>query len=211
MATKQTTSVVSISAPRIETASFRLIGTSPLVQARFSAKAKQAMMDKMAAGSTSKGKKIRDARNFDQDCRDAMHVGVDGRAGVPAGAFRNAMISACRLVGFKMTLAKLSVFVEADTFDAVDGVPLVHLNGNWERLDMHTRNATGVVDIRVRPMWREWWIDLRVQFDAEQFTLTDVSNLLMRAGVQVGIGEGRHDSKSSTGLGFGCFRIGEAN
>jgi hypothetical protein len=211
MASKQTTSVVSISAPRIETASFRLVGTSPLVQARFSAKAKQMMMDKMAAGPTSKGKKVRDARNFDQDCRDAMHVGVDGRAGVPAGAFRNAMISACRLVGFKMTLAKLSVFVQADTFDSVDGVPLVHLNGDWERLDMHTRNATGVVDIRVRPMWREWWIDLRVQFDAEQFTLTDVSNLLMRAGVQVGIGEGRHDSKSSTGLGFGCFRIGEAN
>lgn len=211
MVGKPTTSVVSISAPRIETASFRLIGTSPLVQARFSAKAKQMMMEKMAAGPTSKGKKVRDARNFDQDCRDAMHVGVDGRAGVPAGAFRNAMISACRLVGFKMTLAKLSVFVQADTFDAVDGVPLVHLNGDWERLDMHTRNATGVVDIRVRPMWREWWIDLRVQFDAEQFTLTDVSNLLMRAGVQVGIGEGRHDSKSSTGLGFGCFRIGEAN
>jgi hypothetical protein len=211
MVGKTTTSVVSISAPRIETASFRLIGTSPLVQARFSAKAKQMMMEKMAAGPTSKGKKVRDARNFDQDCRDAMHVGVDGRAGVPAGAFRNAMISACRLVGFKMTLAKLSVFVQADTFDAVDGVPLVHLNGDWERLDMHTRNATGVVDIRVRPMWREWWIDLRVQFDAEQFTLTDVSNLLMRAGVQVGIGEGRHDSKSSTGLGFGCFRIGEAN
>lgn len=211
MVGKPTTSVVSISAPRIETASFRLIGTSPLVQARFSAKAKQMMMDKMAAGPTSKGKKVRDARNFDQDCRDAMHVGVDGRAGVPAGAFRNAMISACRLVGFKMTLAKLSVFVQADTFDAVDGVPLVHLNGDWERLDMHTRNATGVVDIRVRPMWREWWIDLRVQFDAEQFTLTDVSNLLMRAGVQVGIGEGRHDSKSSTGLGFGCFRIGDAS
>ena len=209
MVAKQQTTNVSISAPRIETATFRLIGTSPLVQARFSAKAKQMMMDKMAAGSTSKGKKVREARDFDQDCLNAMHIGVDGQAGVPAGAFRNAMISACRLVGFKMTLAKLSVFVQADTFDAVDGVPLVHLNGKWERLDMHTRNATGVVDIRVRPMWREWWIDLRVQFDAEQFTLTDVSNLLMRAGVQVGIGEGRHDSKSSTGLGFGCFRLGE--
>jgi hypothetical protein len=209
MVAKQQTTSVSISAPRIETATFRLIGTSPLVQARFSAKAKQMMMDKMAAGSTSKGKKVREARDFDQDCLNAMHIGVDGQAGVPAGAFRNAMISACRLVGFKMTLAKLSVFVQADTFDAVDGVPLVHLNGKWERLDMHTRNATGVVDIRVRPMWREWWIDLRVQFDAEQFTLTDVSNLLMRAGVQVGIGEGRHDSKSSTGLGFGCFRLGE--
>jgi hypothetical protein len=207
MAKAPVSNVVSISAPRIQTASFRLIGTSPFVQARFSAKAKQAMMDKMAAGSTAKGKKIRDARDFDQDCKDAMHVGIDGKAGVPAGAFRSAMISACRLVGYKMTIAKLSVFVAADTFDAVDGVPLVHLNGNWERLDMHTRNATGVIDIRVRPMWREWWIDLRVQYDEDQFTLSDVSNLLMRAGQQVGIGEGRHDSKSSTGLGFGCFKI----
>jgi hypothetical protein len=199
--------VVTISAPRISTAKFRIVGTSPFVQARFSAKAKQAMMDKMAQGTTARGKKVRDARDFDQDCRDAMHIGVDGKAGVPAGAFRAAMISACRLVGYKMTVAKLSVFVAADTFDAVDGVPLVHLHGNWERLDMHTRNATGVTDIRVRPMWREWFIDLRVQYDEAQFTLTDVSNLLMRVGMQVGVGEGRYDSKSSTGLGWGTFAI----
>ena len=198
---------VTISAPRITTAEFKIVGTAPFVQARFSAKSKQAMMSKMEQGSTAKGKRIRDARDFDQDCRDAMHIGVDGKSGVPAGAFRNAMISACRLVGFKMTLAKLSIFVDADTFDAVDGVPLVHLHGDWERLDMHTRNATGVVDIRVRPMWRHWHINLRVKYDADQFTLTDVSNLLMRAGVQVGIGEGRPDSKSSTGLGFGTFEI----
>jgi len=198
---------VTISAPRITTAEFKIVGTAPFVQARFSAKSKQAMMSKMEQGSTAKGKRVRDARDFDQDCRDAMHIGVDGKAGVPAGAFRNAMISACRLVGFKMTLAKLSIFVDADTFDAVDGVPLVHLHGDWERLDMHTRNATGVVDIRVRPMWRHWHINLRVKYDADQFTLTDVSNLLMRAGVQVGIGEGRPDSKSSTGLGFGTFEI----
>jgi len=207
MAKSPVNNVVTISAPRIHTATFRLVGTAPFVQARFSAKAKQAMMDKMAAGSTAKGKKIREARNFDQDCKDAMHIGIDGRSGIPAGAFRAAMISACRTVGFKMTVAKLSIFVAADTFDAIDGVPLVHLNGTWERLDMHTRNQTGVADIRVRPMWREWWLDLRVQYDEDQFTLSDVANLLMRAGIQVGVGEGRPDSKSSTGLGFGTFRI----
>jgi hypothetical protein len=207
MAKSPVNNVVTISAPRIHTATFRLVGTAPFVQARFSAKAKQAMMDKMAAGSTANGKKIREARNFDQDCKDAMHIGIDGRSGIPAGAFRAAMISACRTVGFKMTVAKLSIFVAADTFDAVDGVPLVHLNGTWERLDMHTRNQTGVADIRVRPMWREWWLDLRVQYDEDQFTLSDVANLLMRAGIQVGVGEGRPDSKSSTGLGFGTFRI----
>jgi len=207
MLDKTKSQTVTITAPRIVTAEFKIIGTAPFVQARFSAKSKQAMMSKMEQGSTAKGKKIRDARDFDQDCQDAMHIGTDGKAGVPAGAFRNAMISACRLVGFTMTMAKLSIFIDADTFDLVDGVPLVHLHGDWERLDMHTRNSTGVVDIRVRPMWRKWHINLRVKYDADQFTLTDVSNLLMRAGVQVGIGEGRPNSKSSTGLGFGTFEI----
>ena len=207
MATKQTTSVVSISAPRLETASFRLIGTSPLVQARFSAKAKQAMMDKMAAGSTSKGKKIRDARNFDQDCRDAMHVGVDGRAGVPAGAFRNAMISACRLVGFKMTLAKLSVFVEADDFDMADGLPIIRIYGQSQTFTAHTRNATGVVDVRSRPQYRDWAANLRIKFDRSQFKTADVINLIARVGGQVGIGAGRPDSKGSAGCGWGTFEL----
>ena len=207
MLDKTKSQTVTITAPRIVTAEFKIIGTAPFVQARFSAKSKQAMMSKMEQGSTAKGKKIRDARDFDQDSQDAMHIGTDGKAGVPAGASRNAMISACRLVGFTMTMAKLSIFIDADSFDLVDGVPLVHLHGDWERLDMHTRNSTGVVDIRVRPMWRKWHINLRVKYDADQFTLTDVSNLLMRAGVQVGIGEGRPNSKSSTGLGFGTFEI----
>lgn len=200
---------VTITAPKIVTASFNIAGTAPLVQARFSAKAKQMLMRKMADPTSAKGKKVRDARDFDRDCREAMHVTTEGRQGIPAAAFRNAMISACRLIGFKMTLAKLSVFVEADGFDAVDGVPLVHFDGEWERLDMHTRNATGVVDVRVRPMWRQWSANVRVKFDADQFNLADVSNLLLRAGTQVGIGEGRPDSKSSAGIGFGTFEIKE--
>ena len=200
---------VTITAPKIVTASFGIVGTAPLVQARFSAKAKQALMSKMADPTSAKGKKQRDARDFDRDCREAMHIDTGGKQGIPAAAFRNAMISACRLIGFKMTLAKLSVFVEGDGFDAVDGIPLVHFGGDWERLDMHTRNATGVVDVRVRPMWRDWSATIRVKFDADQFNLSDVSNLLLRAGTQVGIGEGRPDSKSSAGIGYGTFRISD--
>jgi hypothetical protein len=120
------------------------------------------------------------------------------------------MISACRLVGFKMTLAKMSIFVEADGFDADDGTPLVKLiAGEPERMDAAVRNATGVIDIRSRPMWREWQADLRVRFDGDQFTLDDVANLLSRVGVQVGIGEGRPDSKASAGMGWGTFKLAE--
>ncbi len=205
---KDNTQHVQIAAPNLRTVTFKLIGTSPLVQLRFSQKSMNAMMDKMKAGPTAKGKKVRDARNFDDDFEQAKHISEEGWCGVPAGAFRAAMISACRLVGFKMTLAKLSVFIEADGLDAVDGVPLVKIIGDEPIQNiMAVRNATGVADIRCRPMWKEWSISLRVRYDADQFSLQDISNLLARVGQQVGIGEGRPDSRESAGLGWGCFRL----
>jgi len=198
---------VAIAEPKIATAVFNIVGTAPLVQARFSAKAMQSMMSKMAAGSTAGKGKAKAARNFDDDFEQAKHISEDGWQGIPASAFRQAMISACRLVGFKMTLAKLSVFVEADGFDRVDGIPLIRFEGNAERTDMAVRNATGVADIRVRPMWRQWKASVRVRYDADQFTITDLTNLMTRVGLQVGIGEGRPDSRQSAGLGWGTFEI----
>ena len=198
---------MAIKKPNIQTIKFRLTGTSPYVQARFGAKARQAMMDKMAAGSKAKKGTAREARDFDADCEESTHRTAEGWIGMPASAFRNALISACRLVGFKMTLAKLSVFVEADGFDAVDASPLVRIFGDSERFDATVRNATGVADIRVRPMWREWTADLRVSYDADQFSSEDVTHLMERVGRQVGVGEGRPDSKSSAGLGWGMFDV----
>lgn len=206
--TGQQTKAVAIKPPKIETLVFNIKGTAPFVQARFSAKAMQAMKSKMLEGSTAKGKKQREARDFDDDFRQAMHVSPDGWVGIPASAFRQAMISACRLVGFKMTLAKLSVFVEADGFDAVDGIPLIKLQaGKPEKLEMAVRNQTGVADIRVRPMWREWGAKVRIRYDTDQFTAQDVANLMSRVGLQVGIGEGRPDSRESAGLGWGTFEL----
>jgi hypothetical protein len=199
---------VTIKPPKIETAKFRIIGTAPYVQARFSAKAMQAMHAKHEAGSTAKGKKERKARDFEDDYKQAMHIATDGWIGIPASSIRAAMISACRLVNFKMTLAKLSIFVQADGFDKVDGVPLIRIDGKPEPIEMAVRNETGVVDLRVRPMWREWEAVVRINFDADQFTLTDITNLLQRVGMQVGLGEGRPDSRKSAGLGWGTFRLG---
>ena len=112
------------------------------------------------------------------------------------------------MVGFKMTHAKMSLFVLADGLDKVDGMPLIKLDAKKpERLEMAVRNATGVADIRIRPMWRDWGANVRVRFDADQFTAQDVVNLISRAGIQCGLGEGRPFSKSSNGLGYGTFEI----
>ncbi len=199
---------LTISPPNLQTLEFRIVGEAPYMQAKFAEKAKQAMMAKQAAGSVARKGQKRDARDFEADFRAAQHRSSEGWAGIPAAALRNACIDACRMVGFQMTRAKMSVFIQPDGFDAGDGTPLVRLLADEpEMTEMATRNATGVVDIRVRPMWREWSAMVRVTFDADQFTGSDVTNLLARAGLQVGIGEGRPFSKSSAGMGFGLFRV----
>lgn len=201
------TPTMTITPPRIEVLSVRIVGLSPFVQLKFSAKAKGIMRGKMAEGGASRSKKTRTARNFEEDYIGAIHRSTEGWAGIPAPAFRNALISACRLVSFKMTMAKMSLFVLADGADVDDGTPLVKIEGEPEPVEHMVRNATGVADIRVRAMWREWACNLRLQYDKDQFTRQDVVNLLMRAGLQVGVGEGRPDSKASAGMGWGQFQI----
>jgi hypothetical protein len=199
-----TTQNVVISAPKFGSVEMILHGTAPLVIERFSKKAE--LMAKMQEGPSAK-KRERTARDYDRDAEEARYRSPDGWEGVNAAAFRAAMISACRLVGFKMTLAKLSVFVEADAFDMADGLPLVRIYGESVTFTAHTRNATGVVDVRSRPQYRDWAVKLRITFDMDQFKAEDILNLISRVGMQVGIGAGRPDSKSSAGCGWGTFRV----
>jgi len=205
MATKKTDQV-TIKAPNFQTVEFKIEGTAPYVQLKFSEKTRNQLLEKMATeGKASRGK--RDARVYEDEFLQAMYEGQKGERGIPASAFRNAMISACRTVGFKMTLAKLSVFTEADFFDKNDGTPLVRLTGKPKLVQHSVRNANGNVDFRTRAMWEKWSVKLRIKYDADQFNQNDIANLLMRVGMQVGVGEGRPDGKSSAGMGWGLFSI----
>ena len=214
MATAKKTKVVEsivIAAPNIQTTQFDIIGTAPYVQHKFSAKAKRMMLSAQVEGPKAKNKKARDPRDIEADYQGAMHLTSEGKHGIPAPAFRSALISACRVAGFQMTKAKLSVFVEPDGFDSDDGTPLVFLEGKPKMHQASVRLESGVASIAIRPMWETWTAKLRVRFDADQFSPSDVANLLLRAGLQVGIGEGRPDSKKSHGMGWGTFEIVEGS
>ena len=208
MAQTAPVAALAISAPDFRHLKIDIRGTAPLVINRFSAKAMEIMRQTQEAGSTAKSKKTRDPKDFDALYEGAKHIAGEGWEGIHAAAFRNAAISACRACGFKMTHAKLAFMVEQDGFDRVDGAPLVKLtSGEAEPWVAPTRNATGVVDLRCRPLYREWSATLRIRYDAGMLTAEDVVNLIARVGLQVGIGEGRPDSKMSAGLGFGLFEI----
>lgn len=201
--------VVQVTPPNLVEAAFEIEGDAPYVQNKFSQKAKNAIKEAQLAGSrnTKGGKKA--PKDFDACYEGALHVDKDGHYGIPATAFRQALISACRLVGYKMTIAKLSVFVHADGFDREDGTPLVRItSGKPRKVEHMVRVANGNPDIRVRPMWDEGWkARVRIRYDGDQFSLTDVTNLMLRVGMQVGVGEGRNDSKSSAGMGWGSFTL----
>ncbi len=199
---------IAITPPDFRHISIRLRGTSPLVINRFSQKAMIEMKATQEAGSTSRAKKVRTAKDFDALYEGAKHKSIEGWEGIHAASFRNAAISACRAVGFKMTHAKLAFRVMEDGWDMADGAPLVKiLDGKAEQWIAPTRNATGVIDLRSRPMYKKWGARLNITYDAGMLSDADIVNLISRVGVQVGIGEGRPDSKQSAGLGFGLFEI----
>jgi hypothetical protein len=203
---KQEQKSLTISAPNFKRATFELIGSAPLVIHRMSEKYRNDQRAKISTGKPAGSKKTREPQDPKAICEAARYVSKEGWDGIHAGAFRNALISACRLVGFKMTLAKLSLFVEQDGWDAKEPqIPLVRIYGKHILQEDVVRMADGTPNLSFRPAYHEWKIKLNIRWDADQFTLADVANLLSRVGLQVGIGEGRPDSKNSAGMGWGLF------
>lgn len=198
---------ITISPPNFETGAFEIEGTAPYVQHKFSEKSrKQMLADQQKLGGT-KGKK-REPRDLELEFRRATHFGEDGSYGIPCAAFRSAMIDACRAAGFQMTKAKMSIFCMQDTLDIDEGTPLVRLKAEEPEInESAVRLESGVASVAIRPMWRKWRAVVTLQWDADQFSFSDVGNLLARAGMQVGIGEGRPFSKKSHGMGWGTFRL----
>lgn len=210
---EQKVPTVVIQPPRFNSATFTIEGTAPLVQHRWSTKAAEQMRATQAAGSQAKKGKKRDPKDFSGLFEESIYKSREGKRGIPSDSFRCAMISACRIVGFKMTLAKLSLFVVADGYDAKTGRPLTYFTkGKPEHFEALVRLPNGSPDIRVRGLWRAGWqMDVTIRWDADQFSLDDVSNLMLRVGQQVGLGEGRPDSPNSAGVGWGTFSIKHAS
>lgn len=199
---------VQIKAPNLQVASFKIVGTAPLVIHRFSAKTKEQMKQKMEEGKSASSKKVREPKSTDTTYEEARYTSLEGWDGFHAASIRNAMISACRLVSFKMTLAKLSIFVIQDGWDATEPqIPLIRIYGEPTKQEDMARVETGQPYVTVRAAYHNWSAIVNIRYDSDQFSQTDVANLLMRVGMQVGIGEGRPDSKHSAGMGWGTFEL----
>lgn len=207
---KELKSKVIITPPVMNTVPAKIVGTAPYLSNNMSSRAIGAMREGQVLGTTNRGiKKKRDPKNFDEIYMGSLHVSTEGWYGIPCSAFRSAMITACSAVGFQMTRAKLYIFVEPDGRDAQTGDGLVRIYGNPVKDERIGRLATGVADILTRARFDKWQATVSITYDSDALQLTDVLNLLMRAGVHVGVGAGRPASRSSTGIGMGTFKVVE--
>ena len=213
MVARKTEQVAIIEAPSIVQIIVPIKGTSPLVQHKFSKKARE-MMEAIVTTpkAAKKSKSAREPRNFEEDFLGAQHISEEGWNGIPCAAFRAAMIDACRAANVVMTRAKMSVFVLPDGVDKDEGTPLVRLRSPKPPEQHHglVRLESGAADVRVRPMWRDWSAEVKIEYDEDMITAQSVINLMERAGRQIGIQEGRPFSKNSCGQGWGTFRVVES-
>src|SRR5437899_3296413 len=118
---------VEIRPPNFQVATFTIQGDSPLVIHRMSAKLKSDFLEKVKSGSVVK-KKTREPQDPEEIFNQARYVSQEGWDGFHAAAIRCGLISACRLVGYPMSRAKLSLFVLQDGWDRLEPqIPLIRI------------------------------------------------------------------------------------
>lgn len=176
-------------------------GMTPVIPHKWSEKAKSLMPGAPGSEGTSPKKGERDPEAEAEACTYYLE---DGRPGIPATAFKAAMVSACRFFDKpSMAEAKLMFHVDGEGPDQ-----LVPIEGKRTLREDTPRNANGGADLRYRYAYSDWSARLRIRFAEAAITPASVITLLDAAG-RVGVGDWRPGApRSSTGT-FGTWRIVE--
>jgi len=182
-----------------------IVGLTPLIPHRWSEKSLKMMRDKQMSEQGSLRPK-REPKNPDEEAEASCYWLPDGTPGMPATAFKSAIVEAARYYqGVTITMLKRIIFVEGEGSDM-----LVRLTYGEKVLREDTpRNSGGTADLRYRFAFYPWSAVLRVRFMPNVLPPTSVFNLVDAAG-RGGVGDWRPGSpKSNTGI-FGTFRIDDA-
>ena len=181
---------------------FRIRGLSPLIQHRWSEKAKRMMLEK------KQGRKTKDREPCDPEAeaREATYFTSSGAYGVPAMAIKRALIAAAHKdVGIEKTLVRKALFILCSDPSGVLAMdcdePVIGQAGDGTGDPV--RVGMGSTDLRYRPYFHRWSIDITCELDADLLRVDDLLTLVDRAGFGVGIGEWRPEK----GGDYGRFEV----
>ena len=214
MATKKTEEVVEIKALNNKEVKVRIVGDTPLIVHAWSDKAKRMMLEAQQKATKTKSKPIRDP--FDEfinsmywltekpeSTEEAFIKAIKSGAkwGFPVGAIKMAGNSAAYRNGWVKNQMQLrgSYFLRTEWGDMAEiqgDTPVI-------REDM-VRIGMGSADLRYRAEYRNWYMDLILEYNADgEMTLEQIVNVLNAGGYSVGIGEWRPEKDGN----FGRYHI----
>ena len=176
--------------PPIEVVVYQLsiVGDSPLICHAWSHKAQQEMLDKQTGAATAK----KAPKDPEQDYESGFYRLPDGRPGFPTIAFKSAAVDAASQVnGLTKVFLRGSFHLVGDLV-AIQGNPIM-------RSDM-VRIGMGTADIRFRPEFVDWSVDLLVRMNARSLTVEQLVHLFNLAGFSVGVGEWRPEKNGRNGM-----------
>lgn len=188
-----------------------IIGTSDLIQNKFSAKALQEMADK-GEGRVSKDR-ARAPRKPKDEFNAARYIDYKNRDCMPAVQFKKAMTTVASEKGIKGitgSTIKRWVFVRSMVSESKDRdlVPIHHSEKQPHmREDVVRVGPFGnrVAMLRYRPSYSQWRVRISIEFNNSSISAEHIINLLNWAGFGVGVAEWRPEKAGE----FGRFEVGE--
>lgn len=193
------TATIHIDRIAAETIRVPIVGTTPLIQQRFSEKAKRQLLDNMQGRKSPK-----QPRDPQADYEAAFYRLKDGTFGHPVTAFKDATVGAARFYprnSVTMTGLRQSVFFRGEP--GTDGLSLIRIIGEPTMREDVVRVNRGGTDLRYRPQFTEWATTLEVTYVTLLLTRDSVLSLIDAGGMGIGVGEWRPER----GGDFGTFRI----
>lgn len=175
----------------------RIDGETPLIMNHWSEKAKTEMRDKGKKKATT-AREARDPVALSEAATYFISKDPD-RYGFPALGIKKAMVNAGPAVSAKMTDLRRAFHVMADAY--VMGTPLIEVFGDSELFIREDPVRVKLAaDLRYRPSFQKWHMEVRVRFDKGQISVAQLVNLLKQAGFSTGIGDWRPEKSGESGM-----------
>lgn len=205
--------VLVIQPLEVRTARFRIIGSGPLMTHQWDAKQIRQIEAKQA-GEEPTAKKI--ARDPEAEYVASFYRLPDGRPGIPARAFKKAIITAATHVdGLTKTYLRTAFHCLGDAVSMSSGregelrpTDLIAIEGSEPEMRTDMVRVGGMsksADVRYRPEWGAWSCWVTVRYNARSITVKRLTELFNLAGFGVGVGEWRPEKDGMHGM----FEVGE--
>jgi len=190
---------------------FHLKGISPLICHRMSGESRDRIIKSLF--DKEPGKRARRGAEEKPDLEylylESRYTFGKGKIGISALSIRSALISAARNTDLTMNQMKQTVFSLADGVDRRCGTPVIEVVGTPVCLPRVVRTDQGKSVASICTMWETWSIKARVEYDADTISVKTLTELMHRAGLEVGLGVGRAEAKSGKGGMNGRFKISD--